>query len=122
MISIELWRARIGGWRGGAKSTTGLTNSPHQIFNQLVLNKEVYNVLLCCMAATLIGILLIIGGVELNPGPPKKASNSSSDDETVITCPQGEFVLFYFSVSSFIKIIQSTPLNWNTSVSKFCPD
>ena len=103
MISIELWRARIGGWRGGAKSTPGITN-PHQIFNgQLVLNKEVYNVLLCCMATILIGILLIIGGVELNPGPPKKASNSSSDDETVITCLQGEFVLFSFSVKLFYK-------------------
>ena len=83
MISIELWRARIGGWRGSAKSAPAAGR----------INPDLLIYLCKFMAALLITILLIIGGIELNPGPPKKATNSSSDDDMEISCPQGMFFI-----------------------------
>ena len=73
MISLDLWRSRIGGWRGHLKSQF---LPPHCRKSNL----SKFICLLCrittCLSAITISVLLIIGGVEINPGP-----GSTSDEE-----------------------------------------
>ena len=73
MISLDLWRSRIGGWRGHAKSQF---LPPH--FRKSYLSSFICLLLriTTCLSAITISILLIIGGVEINPGP-----GSTSDEE-----------------------------------------
>ena len=73
MISLDLWRSRIGGWRGHAKSQ----------FFPSHFRKSNLSSFICllwrittCLSAITISVLLIIGGVEINPGP-----GSTSDEE-----------------------------------------
>ena len=73
MISLDLWRSRIGGWRGHAKSQ----------FLHPTFRKSNLSMFICllwrittCLSAITISVLLIIGGVEINPG-----SGSTSDEE-----------------------------------------
>ena len=73
MISLDLWRSRIGGWRGHAKSQ----------FLHPTFRKSNLSMFICllwrittCLSAITISVLLIIGGVEINPGP-----GSTSDEE-----------------------------------------
>ena len=73
MISLDLWRSRIGGWRGHAKSQF---LPPH--FRKSYLSSFICLLLriTTCLSAITISILLIIGGVEINPGP-----GSTTDEE-----------------------------------------
>ena len=60
-INIELWRVRIGAFNPGIKNRLK--------FHGICLSKGTFSVavrLVLCLC-----ILLIIGGVEQNPGPPK---------------------------------------------------
>ena len=73
MISLDLWRSRIGGWGGHAKSQ----------FLPAHFRKSNLSSFICllwrittCLSAITISVLLIIGGVEINPGP-----GSTSDEE-----------------------------------------
>ena len=73
MISLDFWRSRIGGWRGHAKSQ----------FLPAHFRKSHLSSFICllwrittCLSAITISVLLIIGGVEINPGP-----ESTSDEE-----------------------------------------
>ena len=73
MISLDLWRSRIGGWRGHDKSQ----------FLPSHFRKSNLSSFICllwrittCLSAITISVLLIIGGVEINPGP-----GSTSDEE-----------------------------------------
>ena len=59
MISIELWRARIGIW--GTRKIRNSCLNP----SQLVVTCDISLPLLACV----IYMLLVIGGVESNPGP-----------------------------------------------------
>ena len=76
MISLDLWRSRIVGWRGHAKSQF---LPPH--FRKSNLSSFICLLLriITCLSAIPISILLLIGGVEINPGP-----GSTSDEEI---CP-----------------------------------
>ena len=73
MISLDLWRSRIGGWRGHAKSQF---LPPH--FRKSYLSSFICLLwrITTCLSAITISILLIIGGVEINPGP-----GSTTDEE-----------------------------------------
>ena len=73
MISLDHWRSRIGGWRGHAKSQF---LPPH--FRKSNLSSFICLLwrITTCLSAITISILLIIGGVEINPGP-----GSTSDEE-----------------------------------------
>ena len=72
MISLDLWRSRIGGWRGHAKSQF---LPPHYRKSTLSMFCLLWRITTCLSAIT-ISVLLIIGGIEINPGP-----RSTSDEE-----------------------------------------
>ena len=72
MISLELWRSRIGGWRGS--STSQCLQSPRKSSVNIVVDL-LWRISTSLPAFTILA-LLIIGGVGLNPGP-----GSTSDDE-----------------------------------------
>ena len=61
MISFELYRARIGGWVGHGRSP--LSQSPFS-----VLIKILWRISTRLLATTISGLLMICG-VDLNPGP-----------------------------------------------------
>ena len=77
MIDISLWRARIGSW--GAKVSSAC-NSPHFTHSTTQQTGQILAIS-CILLAVVIKLLLVIGGVELNPGPtpledsPPKAGN-----------------------------------------------
>ena len=72
MISLDLWRARIAGWRGHAKSQF---LPPHHRKSTLSMFCLLWRITTCLSAIT-ISILRIIGGIEIHPGP-----ESTSDEE-----------------------------------------
>ena len=66
MISLELYRARIGGWGGRGRSPlpqSHFRKSPLSVFIDILWRISTR------LLATTISALLMIGGVELNPGP-----------------------------------------------------
>ena len=65
MISLDLWRSRIGGWRGHAKSQF---LPPH--YRKSNLSKFICLSwrITTCLSAITISVLLIIGGIEINAG------------------------------------------------------
>ena len=63
MISIELWRARI-----GLHSLSKSSNFPRTSSDSLLTSTTsiiLFSILLACVVYS----LLIIGGIEVNPGP-----------------------------------------------------
>ena len=74
MISFDLWRSRIGGWRGHAKFQ--FLPPPH--YRKSNLSKFICLLwrITTCLSAITISVLLIIGGIEIHPGP-----GSTSDEE-----------------------------------------
>ena len=89
MVSIDLWRARIGGWAGRSspsapvpeRATIQLRIRVQFRMNdyvQLKASGVVQWGISTSVFAVVISILLIIGSVELNPGPVYKNSQSST--------------------------------------------
>ena len=79
-----LWRMRIGLFRGGrsGQNMNGLKRRNNSSFAQKVNGIIVWLIIV----STLLKILLMIGNVEVNPGPnskstPNENSSNSSDDE-----------------------------------------
>ena len=75
MISIGAWRATIGHHLKGRISTTNKTAKLQNIPSTSIFAISILS--LTIMSAALISTLLIIGGVESNPGPtdPLKDGN-----------------------------------------------
>ena len=67
MISIELWRARIGMFKPGSKRK--MDSDQNQTSNTAVL---------IMLVVLNLNLLIMCGDVELNPGPSQKGSASSS--------------------------------------------
>ena len=89
MISLELYRARIGGWGGRGRSPlpqSHFRKSPFYVFIDILWRISTR------LLATTISALLMIGGVELNPGP-----GSTTEEEItpmdIEDCSQDAFVL-----------------------------
>ena len=66
MISLELWRARIGGW--GRRIRSGTSQAVSSYVNEdrcldLMTGISIYLLTIC------LSILLIIGGIKINQGP-----------------------------------------------------
>ena len=89
MVSIDLWRVRIGGWAGRSspsapvpeRATIQLRIRVQFRMNEYVQLKASGVVqwgISTSVFAVVISILLIIGSVELNPGPVYKNSQSST--------------------------------------------
>ena len=98
MISLDLWRSRIGGWRGHAKSQ--FLHPPFRKSNLSMFICLLWRITTCLSAIT-ISVLLTIGGVEINPGP-----GSTSDEEVSpmeIDCMDDTFESF--------ETLQHTPIS-----------
>ena len=79
MISIELWRSRIGGW-GGKGRLPRACDETHN-FYPITKQADPIIALSCCLLVVVIRILLVIGGVELNPGPTGGDPNASTSED-----------------------------------------
>ena len=100
MISLELYRARIGGWGGRGRSPlpqSHFRKSPLSVFIDILWRISTR------LLATTISALLMIGGVELNPGPGSTTEDEISPME-IEDCSQDAFVL-----SS--QMMQRTPIS-----------
>ena len=62
MISIELWRTRIG-LHCSCKCNNN--NNPQSTTDQPDSSVSIFSALIVCIIA----LLLVIGGIEINPGP-----------------------------------------------------
>ena len=81
MISLELWKARIGGWGRRIRSSS-VPVSYSRVEDgclDLITGISIY------LLTIIIAIMLVIGGVELNPGP-------ISGDESSIDLDVGNFL------------------------------
>ena len=99
MISLDLWRSRIGGWRGHAKSQF---LPPHYRKSTLSLFCLLWRITTCLSEIT-ISVLLLIGGIEINPGP-----GSTSDEEISPMEIEGSL---HDKFDFFSETIQRTPIS-----------
>ena len=99
MISLDLWRSRIGGWRGHAKSQF---LPPHYRKSTLSIFCLLWRMTTCLSAIT-ISVLLLIGGIEINPGP------GSTSDEEISPMEIEDSIHDTFDFSS--ETIQHTPIS-----------
>ena len=72
MISIELWRGRIGAFN--IKSCSRPSNAKDS--GSLLSTSNSLNLIQTTMLGLVICMLLIMGGVESNPGPPTVAQGN----------------------------------------------
>ena len=100
MISLEHYRASIGGWGGRGRSPLSqcpFRKSPFSVFIDILWRISTR------LRATTISALLMIGGVELNPGPGSTTEEVISPID-IEDCSQDAFVL-----SS--QTLQRTPIS-----------
>ena len=107
MISIEAWRGRIGVWEGRVKLSS-MISAPKMVLTLRQTLDILWGISTLLVAAVLV-VLLIVGGVEINPGTPRKDLSSSSEEE--IEVPKG----LDFGGNSEDKYVFSAPL---TSIPK----
>ena len=107
MISLELYRARIGGWGGRGRSPL-----PHSHFRKSPLSVfiDILWRISTRLLATTISALLMIGGVELNPGPGSTTEEEISPME-IEDCSQDVFVLPSQTLQRTPISSQVVPLN-----------
>ena len=77
MISLDLWRSRIGGWRGHAKSQFLPPLYRKSTLSMFCLLWRITT----CLSAITISVLILIGGIELNPGPGSTSGEEISPME-----------------------------------------
>ena len=82
MISIEAWRGTIGNWAGRARLSP-ISKGPRFVIPSGLFMDIIWGIS-TCLIACLIYVLLIVGAIEINPGPPRKDINSSSEDEVEV--------------------------------------
>ena len=107
MISLELYRARIGGWGGRGRSPlpqSQYRKSPFGIFIDILWRISTR------LLATTISALLIIGGVELNPGPGSTTEEEISPMD-IEDCYQDVFVFSSQPLQRTPISSQVVPLN-----------
>ena len=107
MISLEAWRGRIGGWSGRVRLSPHVSSQKVNV--SLVFCLDVLWGISTLLVACCITMLLMIGGVEVNPGPPRTDQSSSSEEEIEVPksfdfaeAEQGTFI-FSAPVSPIIK-------------------
>ena len=107
MISLELYRARIGGWGGRGRSPLSQSHfrkSPFSVFIDILWRISTR------LLATTISALLMIGGVELNPGPGSTTEEEISPMD-IEDCSQDAFVLPSQTMQRTPISSQVVPLN-----------
>ena len=118
MISLELYRARIGGWGGRGRSPlhqSHFRKSPISVFIDILWRISTR------LLATTISALLMIGGVELNPGPGPTTEEEISPME-IEDCSQDAFVLHSQTLQRTPISSQVVPLNDLDLLSKYSSD
>ena len=100
MISLELWRARIGGWGSRKNLSSESSYTPPTNCSTSHFFCDALRGITICLLASVITILLVIGGIEMNPGPPKKiiVEDPSQEKNLPITLPSSEMCdnVFHF--------------------------
>ena len=107
MISLELYRARIGGWGGRGRSP--LSQCPFRKSHFSVFIDILWRISTRLLATT-ISALLMIGGVELNPGPGSTTEEEIGPME-IEDCSQDVFVLSSQTLQRTPISSQIVPLN-----------
>ena len=82
MICLEALRERIACWVGRIRASFGIR--AHKIDVSGVKMCDIIWGISTCPVAAVIVILLIVGGIELNPGPLWKDTNYCSVEETIV--------------------------------------
>ena len=85
MISIEQWRAGVGLFNG--RITCGSKNLEIKATYRAT-KKEIFLFIMFLLTFTTLDMMLIIGGVEQNPGPLHRAN--------VVMCTSGQFLEINF--------------------------
>ena len=80
VISLEAWRGGIGVWSGGRVKQSSNVSSPKLNVSQVQSLNILWGIATLLVAAV-ICMLLIIGGVRVNPGPPRMDFTSSPEEE-----------------------------------------
>ena len=99
MISIDLYRARISGWGGRARSQL-----PHSFIRKSTICIDILWRISTRLEANTISALLMIGGIEINPGPGSPTEQEICPME-IEECSQLDVIIF----SS--QTVQHTPIN-----------
>ena len=99
MISIELYSARISGWGGRARSQL-----PHSIMTKSTICIDILWCISTRLEANTISALLMIGGIEINPGPGSPTKEEICPME-IEECSQPD--VFTFSSQT----VQRTPIS-----------
>ena len=107
MISLELYRARVGGWGGRGRSPLSQSRFRKSHFTVLI---DILWRISTRLLATTISALLMIGGVELNPGPGSTTEEEISPME-IEDCSQDAFVLPSQTLQRTPISSQVVPLN-----------
>ena len=85
MISIEAWRGRIGSWAGRVRLSSLLSGPKMNVSVRHIL--DILWGISSILVVAVISVILIVGGVELNPGPLRMDLSSSSDED--LELPKG---------------------------------
>ena len=72
MISIEAWRAVIGSFVGG-KGRPDLIGRNHSVTS---FGESSFSLILTLISTNLVLVLLMIGGIESNPGPNSEGNSA----------------------------------------------
>ena len=118
MISLELYRARIGGWGGRGRSPlpqSHFRKSPFRVFIDILWRISTR------LLATTISALLMIGGVELNPGAGSTTEEEISPMD-IDDCSQDVFVLPSQTLQRTPVSSQVVPLNYLDLLSQCSSD
>ena len=112
MISIELWRARIG-LHCGCKCNNN-NNNPQSTTNQPDSSVSIFSALPACIIA----LLIVIGGIEINPGPitPTQDTNHKQGNLTGYVMNKDNFYCYFFRTTRRDQVYhRRTPLH-NTTI------
>ena len=120
MFSLEAWRVRIGVWAGRVRMSS--KDSAPKLNISLRQSLDILWGISTRLVAAVISVLLLVGGVELNPGPPRKDLNSSSSSEEEFEVPK----CFDFCETSEGKYVFTAPItpiiNLNKRMAGAAPD
>ena len=115
MISLELWRARIGGWGSRKNLSSESSSTPPTNCSTSHFFCDALRGITICLLASVITILLVIGGIEMNPGPPKKiiVEDPSQEKNLPITLPSSDMCDKVFHFQEHSDIVSKVPRNFN---------
>ena len=107
MIPLKAWRGRIGVWAGRVRMSSKVSAAKKNI--GLRQSLDILSGISTLLVAAVISGLLLVGGVELNPGPPRKDLNSSYSSEEEFEVPKS-FDFCETSKGNYVFTAPITPI------------